>query len=226
MSQMTKDFALVNYEKSLAIAKKLNLYASHASLLTNVLDSVSTPFGLSGSALQKNFLSSTMSTGLKVLNRVTNTRKCADFLNKDESHSIRLLFPSLDFGYSYDSKSRGDLYDYFDTGANALIMDERALARGQLVPHIRLQPNPSQAKSLRQLLTKKCFQLGQTLSFKVRVVDHEKSLLRIESLGGGEADDQLLDTFEVTVLEDMRKLTGIDEIHIRGDGHITEVFPA
>jgi len=45
----TKDFALINYEKSLAIAKKLNLHASHASLFTNVLNTVTSPLGMSGS---------------------------------------------------------------------------------------------------------------------------------------------------------------------------------
>ena len=67
VSLQTKDFALVNYQKSLTIAKKLNLYASHASLLANVLDSISTPFGLSGSQTEKNMLNATMKTGLRVL---------------------------------------------------------------------------------------------------------------------------------------------------------------
>mmetsp|Transcript_11248 Transcript_11248/g.15168 ORF Transcript_11248/g.15168 Transcript_11248/m.15168 type:complete len:126 (+) Transcript_11248:260-637(+) len=49
VSMQTKDFALINYEKSLTIAKKLNLHASHADLFTRVVDSVASPFGLSGS---------------------------------------------------------------------------------------------------------------------------------------------------------------------------------
>lgn len=49
ISEQTKDFALINYEKSLTIAKKLNLHASHATLFTHFLDSITSPFGLSGS---------------------------------------------------------------------------------------------------------------------------------------------------------------------------------
>lgn len=119
----TKDFAMINYEKSLTIAKKLNLHASHASLFTNVLDTMTAPLGLTGSPTQKSLLSTSMKTGLSLLSKVTDTSKAAHFLNESDKNSIRLLFPSLDFGYSYDAKRKQDLYDYFDTGTDELIMD-------------------------------------------------------------------------------------------------------
>lgn len=39
IGRLTKDFALLNYQKSLNIAKKLGLYQSHASLFTNLVSS-------------------------------------------------------------------------------------------------------------------------------------------------------------------------------------------
>lgn len=56
VSKQTKDFALINYEKSLTLAKKLNLHATHADLFTRTLDILSTPLGLSGSTMQKKAL--------------------------------------------------------------------------------------------------------------------------------------------------------------------------
>lgn len=43
VSLQTKDFAMVNYEKSLKIAKKLNLDASHATMFTNLFSAVTGP---------------------------------------------------------------------------------------------------------------------------------------------------------------------------------------
>jgi 2-polyprenyl-6-methoxyphenol hydroxylase-like FAD-dependent oxidoreductase len=39
IGRLTKDFALLNYQKSLDIAKRLGLYQSHASLFTNLVSS-------------------------------------------------------------------------------------------------------------------------------------------------------------------------------------------
>lgn len=118
---------MINYEKSLTIAKKLNLHASHASLFTNVLDTMTAPLGLTGSPTQKSLLNSSMKTGLSLLSKVTDTSKAANFLKASDKNSIRLLFPSLDFGYTYDTKRKQDLYDYFDTGTEELIMDQRGI---------------------------------------------------------------------------------------------------
>lgn len=87
-----------------------------------------------------------MRAGLTVLQSVTGTDKLAKFIDADPRNSIRLLFPSLDFGYSYDAGAKTDLYDYFDTGADRLLMDERdKLSAGELVPHIRLAEPESHA---------------------------------------------------------------------------------
>lgn len=91
-----------------------------------------------------------MKTGLSLLSSVTNVKKCADFINEDNSNSIRLLFPNLDFGYNYDSTRKHDLYDYFDSGAERLIMDQRGVTLGDLMPHVRIaEASANDAKSLR-----------------------------------------------------------------------------
>ena len=40
------------------------------------------------------------------------------------------MFPSLDFGYSYEPNAQSALYDYFDMGTKELIMDKRSIAKG------------------------------------------------------------------------------------------------
>ena len=93
-----------------------------------------------------------MSTGLSLLQSVTRTDKAAKFINQDRSNSIRLLFPSLDFGYSYDAEAKTDLYDYFDTGTDKLLMEERKEASvGELLDHVRVRH--TEHSSLRQMLT-------------------------------------------------------------------------
>ena len=62
---------MINYEKSLAIAKKLNLDANHATLFTNLFSTVTTP--LLNTNLQKNLLQGAMKTGLGVLQGVKGT---------------------------------------------------------------------------------------------------------------------------------------------------------
>ena len=175
VSKQTKDFALINYEKSLTIAKKLNLHASHASLFTNVLDQITTPLGLSGSATQKSILQSSMKTGLSILQMTASTDRLGRFLTQDKGNSIRLLFPSLDFGYKYESEESELLYEYFDTGVERLVMDERHPGMcdvGELVPHIRIVKSEgvaAEVKSLRQFLTKKSYTEGKSLRFVVEM---------------------------------------------------------
>ena len=57
-----------------------------------------------------------MKTGLGVLQGVKGTEEAKAFIEADKKNSIRLLFPSLDFGYSYNASKKSALYDYFDTG--------------------------------------------------------------------------------------------------------------
>lgn len=40
------------------------------------------------------------------------------------------MFPSLDFGYSYEPNTQSALYDYFDLGTNEIIMDKRTIDKG------------------------------------------------------------------------------------------------
>ena len=56
-----------------------------------------------------------MKTGLGVLQGVKGTEEAKKFIEADKRNSIRLLFPSLDFGYSYDSTQSAELLlKYFD----------------------------------------------------------------------------------------------------------------
>ena len=69
-----------------------------------------------------------MKTGLSVLQGVKGTAAAKKLIEADSRNSIRLLFPSLDFGYSYDpadNQSKNKLNDYFDSGTEKLIMDNR-----------------------------------------------------------------------------------------------------
>jgi hypothetical protein len=91
-----------------------------------------------------------MSFGLNFLQSVTSTDAAARFINSDESNSIRLLFPNLDFGFSYAKEPETvSLDDYFDAGHSKLIWEDRPIAAGHLLPHIKL----SNDTSLRQHLS-------------------------------------------------------------------------
>ena len=65
-----------------------------------------------------------------MLMSIADTEKTAKFIESDKKNSIRLMFPSLDFGYSYEPNAQSALYDYFDSGTDELIMDRRPIAKG------------------------------------------------------------------------------------------------
>ena len=102
IGDLTKDFALINWEKSLKIARMLGLNASHASMFTSAVENL-VPKGQ-----QQQLLNMGINFGLTLAQGFSQTTSRYDevrkFLAVDPKHSIRLLFPNLDFNYNYDSK--------------------------------------------------------------------------------------------------------------------------
>lgn len=90
---------MINYEKSIQLAKKLNLDASLAQGFASVMSKVAP------SPLQKSLLNFGLGLGLQVLQSVASTSALKDYIETDPRNSIRLLFPNLDFNYSYASNS-------------------------------------------------------------------------------------------------------------------------
>ena len=87
------------------------------------------------------------------------------------------------------------------------------------MPHVRLCEVTADSKSLRQLMAKKSYQLGQSLRFVVEVNDLEAGKVSLTSIGG---DGKKIMSQEITVL-DVVKLKGITKLEVRGDGHITAI---
>ena len=74
-----------------------------------------------------------MSMGLNMMQSITSTDRARDYILANEKNSIRLLFPNLDFGYTYakeDTTGEHLLRDYFDAGDRQLIWEKRAFAVG------------------------------------------------------------------------------------------------
>ena len=95
-----------------------------------------------------------------MLMSIADKGKVAKYIKSDQKNSIRLMFPSLDFGYSYEPNTQSALYDYFDLGTNEIIMDKRTIDKGQLIPHIKIFRNNEstlEVNAIRKLLTKKCY---------------------------------------------------------------------
>ena len=95
-----------------------------------------------------------------MLMSIADTEKVAKYIKSDQKNSIRLMFPSLDFGYSYEPNAQSALYDYFDLGTNEIIMDKRTIDKGQLIQHIKIFRNNEstlEVNAIRKLLTKKCY---------------------------------------------------------------------
>ena len=63
VGSLTKEFSIINYQKSLEIAKKLRLDASHADLFTSLVGVVGNATGVN----QKALLHSGMGLGLNIL---------------------------------------------------------------------------------------------------------------------------------------------------------------
>ena len=75
-------------------------------------------------------LNTGVSIGLSVSNTLFDTKSCADYIKSNKNNSIRLLYPNLDFNYSYQNneflKEHWDSADYHS----------RDIAVGALVPMI------------------------------------------------------------------------------------------
>jgi len=101
----------------LEIAKQLGLNPSHANIFTSLVSAYApSSSSLLGSLLgidKNSLLKQGVNIGLNVASRFDRT-KVAQFINKNKKNSIRLLFPNLDFGYSYRKDDRDFLYKWFD----------------------------------------------------------------------------------------------------------------
>lgn len=101
---MTKDLALINYQKSIEIAKRLGLNPDHADIFTRMVSAyapssqslIGSVFGLNGT----NLLQRGVKIGLSVASGFDRSI-VANYINKSRKNSIRLLFPNLDFGFTY-----------------------------------------------------------------------------------------------------------------------------
>ena len=95
----TAEFSMINYEKSIQLAKKLNLDANLAQGFASVMSKVAP------GPLQKPLLSLGLGFGLNALQAVASTENLKRYIETDPKNSIRLLFPNLDFNYSYSSNN-------------------------------------------------------------------------------------------------------------------------
>lgn len=80
MSEETREFSLINYEKSLKIAQKMNLYASHATAFSTVVNGFGSIFG-NNLIDQKKLLSGGMKIGLTAIQGISGTKRAANFIN-------------------------------------------------------------------------------------------------------------------------------------------------
>lgn len=66
-------------------------------------------FGIDKSSILK----AGMGIGLNLASKL-NRKNVAEFINKDQKNSIRLLYPNLDFGYSYSKDYHNFLQNFWD----------------------------------------------------------------------------------------------------------------
>jgi hypothetical protein len=98
MNILTRDFAMLNYQKAIRLADKMLLPKNTLDFFSGAVNTVLPSF------MQKTVLESTMSLGLSISNNITNSEKIRNFVENDNSNTIRLTFPNLDFNCGYPSK--------------------------------------------------------------------------------------------------------------------------
>ena len=97
IGQLTRDFAQKNFDKSIFLAKLLNLSKDNMDMFQSVVGTVLPSF------LQKTALHTGVSIGLTAGLSVASSTSSKEFIESDNANSIRLMFPNLDFGQVYDS---------------------------------------------------------------------------------------------------------------------------
>lgn len=132
---LTKDFAMINFQKSLNIATKLGLYQNNAKMLTDLVSTLAPSkdsfFGRLTGINQNSLFESGVAVGLSVAGAVFNTKRCKQYIEHDPANSIRLLYPNLDFNYSYNSECARFLTQSFD---NPVYVKRDKLTVGDLIP--------------------------------------------------------------------------------------------
>lgn len=112
----------------------MGLNPSYADIFTRMVSTYA-PSGSSviGSLLglnKSNLLQSGVKFGLNVASKLDRS-EVANFINRDKKNTIRLLFPNLDFGYSYKKDYHNFLYKWFDEEE---FQHNRRPREGHLIP--------------------------------------------------------------------------------------------
>ena len=89
---MTRDFAQKNFDKSIYLAKMLNLSKDNMDMFQTAVGTLLPSF------LQKTTLHTGVKIGLTAGLTVANSESAKHFIESDNKNSIRLMFPNLDFG--------------------------------------------------------------------------------------------------------------------------------
>ncbi|CDW87725.1 polyketide hydroxylase-like [Stylonychia lemnae] len=175
IGEVTRDLAMINYEKSIIIAGKLDLDKKQAEYFNSVVKNYIPDFLPID---KKKLFKFGMDLGLmkaQMTMKLTNSEEVVSkYLASDKKHSIKLMFPNLDFAYAYPA-------DDYEAFAHAHFMkdhfdnDEQAhfLGLGTLVPHIRIQ-DQKDCFSLRQLMTQLNFSHEKSLNF-ILILQNRKS---------------------------------------------------
>ena len=160
IGSLTRDSAITNYNKSLKIAQKLGLNASHASLVTSLVHNV-VPRSVIDS---KSLLQGVMSFGLQATSSIFSTVAAAKYLKQDPRHSIKLLFPNLDFNFNYRGKNAFLLQNW-----DNLFIRKNPIV-GDLVPVCWLKTDDtSNVISLRQWMSRYQYEAQKSLAFEFRL---------------------------------------------------------
>ena len=169
---------MINYHKSHLIAQKLGLYQSNVDLLSRVVQTIAPSqesfVGQLTGITQKSVFDTGVSVGRGVMNRVFSKKAAGSFIQQSPQNSIRLLFPNLDFNYSYNDSCRRMLTENFDTDVYEA---KSRLAVGDLIPHLKLRDlNSSEIINLRQFLSQIQYDRNMSMEFTVQLLDDKTEL--------------------------------------------------
>ena len=140
---------MINYEKSIKLAKMLNLSKGNLDLYQSAIEFLP-------SFLQKPALHQGINIGLNVGLSLASENKVREFIEADNANTIRLMFPNMDFGFNYKNEEMRKNWDKD-------IVPPPKFEVGGLVPHIKLKDG----QSLREKMAHICIQEGKSYEFKV-----------------------------------------------------------
>lgn len=188
----------------------MNLSTKHADAFTSIVGTIGRTTGIGLN--EKAMLQGGLGLGLNLLQSMTNTDDCAKHINARKQNSIRLLFPNLDFGYSYPVEGHNSSaeHKYMVQRFDEEEILSRRVTPGQLMPHIRLVDSEH---TLRQWITHTCYDLGKSTNFNPRFNKDKVTI----------SYDDHEETYQMNI-NDIKYLNRVQEIVVRGDGHIMQVI--